>query len=98
MARKLFKTGNSVVVSLPVDVLEAVGLNLGDEVSVVADIERLRILVIPSTPPGLRPDSLEKVDEFIDRYQPALDKLAREKLLEILQKAPDVEPGEHDRL
>ena len=43
MARKIFRTGNSTVVSLPSDVLEAVGLELGDEVTILADPEHHRI-------------------------------------------------------
>jgi putative addiction module antidote len=78
MARKIFRTGNSTVVSLPVDVLEAVGLGLGDEVTVVADSEHGRIIIAPSTLPGVRPDFMERVDRFIENYRPALETLAQE--------------------
>jgi putative addiction module antidote len=78
MARKIFKTGNSVVVSLPADVLEAVGLALGDEVNVTADADRQRIVITSSTLPGVRPDFLQRVDRFIDDYRPALEALAKE--------------------
>jgi putative addiction module antidote len=78
MARKIFRAGNSTVVSLPADVLETVGLGLGDEVTVVADPERSRIIVTPSTLPGVRPGFMERVDRFIDNYRPALETLAQE--------------------
>ena len=78
MARKVFRTGNSTVVSLPVDVLETVGLKLGDEVTVVADPEHNRIIITPYTLPGVRPGFLERVDRFIDNYRPALETLAQE--------------------
>lgn len=78
MARKIFQTGNSAVVSLPADVLEAIGLQLGDEVTVTADPENGRIIITPATLPGVRPDFLERVDRFIDNYRPALEKLAQE--------------------
>ncbi len=78
MARKIFRTGNSAVVSLPADVLEAVGLALGDEVTVVAEPDSSRIIVAPATLPGVRPGFLERVDRFIDDYRPALETLARE--------------------
>ncbi len=80
MTRKIFRTGNSTVVSLPVDVLEIVGLSLGDEVTVTADPENQWIVVAPTaqTLPGVRPDFLDQVDRFIERYQPALETLARE--------------------
>jgi putative addiction module antidote len=78
MARKIFRTGNSAVVSLPVDVLEAVGLRLGDEVTVAADLENSRIIITPATLPGVRADFLERVDRFIENYRPALETLAQE--------------------
>lgn len=80
MTRKIFRTGHSAVVSLPVDVLEAVGLNPGDAVTVTADPERQWIIVAPATPtlPGVRPDFLDRVDRFIERYRPALETLAQE--------------------
>jgi len=78
MARKIFRTGNSTVVSLPTDALEAVGLALGDEVTVTVDADRHRIIITPSTLPGVRPGFLERVDRFIDDYRPALETLARE--------------------
>lgn len=80
MARKIFRTGNSAVVSLPADVLEKVGLGLGDEVTVVADPEHQWIIVAPteSDLPGVRPGFLDRVDRFIERYRPALETLAEE--------------------
>jgi putative addiction module antidote len=80
MARKIFRTGNSAVVSLPPDVLETIGLELGDEVTVAADPERQWIVIAPAeeTLPGVRPDFLDRVDRFIERYQPALETLAKE--------------------
>jgi antitoxin MazE len=78
MARKIFQSGNSVVVSLPAEVLEAVGLELGDEVIVTADPEQARIIIAPLLLPGVRRGFLERVDRFIDDYQQALETLAQE--------------------
>jgi len=80
MPRKIFRTGNSAVVSLPADVLQAVELDLGDLVTVVADPESRRIIITPaeSSLPGVRPEFLKRVDRFIDRYRPALERLAEE--------------------
>jgi len=78
MARKIFKSGNSVVVSLPADVLEAVGLEPGDEVTVTAERDSQRIVITPSLLPGVRPDLMQRIDRFIDEYRPALEKLAKE--------------------
>lgn len=80
MPRKIFRTGNSAVVSLPNDALESVGLSLGDEVMVRADPEQGCIIITPASPtlPGVRPSFLEQVDRFIERYGPALEQLAEE--------------------
>jgi putative addiction module antidote len=80
MARKIFRTGNSVVVSLPTDVLETVGLELGDSVTIVADPEQRQIIITPVETPlsGVRPGFLDRVDRFIDEYRPALEALAKE--------------------
>ncbi|MFN2231323.1 MAG: AbrB/MazE/SpoVT family DNA-binding domain-containing protein [Anaerolineae bacterium] len=80
MARKIFRTGNSTVVSLPADVLEAVDLELGDEVTVVANPEQRQIIITPAGAalPGVRPGFLDHVDRFIEQYRPALETLAKE--------------------
>ncbi len=80
MPRKIFRTGNSAVVSLPADVLETVGLELGDSVTVSADPEQRQIIITPAETslPGVRPGFLDHVDDFIERYRPALETLAKE--------------------
>ncbi|TEU12931.1 MAG: AbrB/MazE/SpoVT family DNA-binding domain-containing protein [Anaerolineales bacterium] len=47
MVRKIFKIGNSIVVSLPKDTLEFLELAEGDEVSVELDKEQRQIVVTP---------------------------------------------------
>lgn len=81
MARKVFRSGNSSVVSIPSEVLEVVGLRTGDAVTVTADVERQRIIIAPAVPelPDVREDLIEQVDRFIQRYRPALEKLASEE-------------------
>lgn len=80
MARKVFRSGNSAVVSIPPEVLEMVGLQTGDEVTVTADLDLQRIIIMPAAPelPDVHKDLLEQVDRFIQRYRPALEKLASE--------------------
>lgn len=80
MPRKIFRTGNSIVVTLPADALEAVGLAPGDDVTVIADPTQGTIIVKPVAPrlPGVRAGFLDQVDRFVDAYKPALDILADE--------------------
>lgn len=68
----------SAVVSIPPEVLEAMGLELGDEVTVTVDPERARIILTPTTLPVVRPGFLDRVDQFIERHEPALETLAEE--------------------
>ena len=81
MLRKIFKTGNSLVVSLPKEDLEWLGIHEGGEVAVDLDRE-LRQIVI-SLPPqnpataGVDEEFARQVAEFIAEYRPALEALAR---------------------
>ncbi len=48
MLRKVFKTGNSIVVALPKEMLDALHLVEGGEVSVELDTDRRQIVIAPS--------------------------------------------------
>ena len=48
MIRKVFRTGNSMVVSLPKEMLDALELREGGAVSVELDSERRNIVIRPS--------------------------------------------------
>jgi putative addiction module antidote len=78
MVRKIFRTGNSIVVSLPREMLEAVGLEEGSEVVISADRKRRRIVVTPKAIDlsGIDEEFAGQVAEFIERYRPALEALA----------------------
>jgi antitoxin component of MazEF toxin-antitoxin module len=80
MLRKVFKTGNSLVVSLPKDLLESLGMRDGTDVSVELDRKNRQILIRPaelSLAGGLSEDFARQVGEFIEQYRPALEALAR---------------------
>ncbi|MDK1029846.1 MAG: AbrB/MazE/SpoVT family DNA-binding domain-containing protein [Anaerolineae bacterium] len=80
MRRKLFKTGNSIVVSLPKDIIEPLGVSEGMEVSVDLDRENMQIIIRPFTDPiaeGIDKEFAHQVAEFIEEYRPALEALAR---------------------
>jgi antitoxin MazE len=77
--RRIFRTGNSVVVSLPQDVIEPLGLAPGREVSVALDKRRGEIIIcaLQSAPAGVDEEFARQVSEFIEEYRPALHELAR---------------------
>ena len=81
MHRKVFKTGNSIVVALPKEMLEALRIGEGEEVSVELDTERRQILIAPAPAPaaadGVDAEFARQVANFIAAYRPALEALAR---------------------
>jgi putative addiction module antidote len=79
MPRKIFKTGNSMVVSLPRDTLDYLELKEGSEVTVELDRERGEIIIAPSGRglPGVDPEFARQVADFIEEYRPALEALAK---------------------
>jgi putative addiction module antidote len=79
MLRKVFKTGNSIVVALPKEMLESLHIGEGQEVSVELDVDRRQILIAPATPVSTDVDAefARQVADFIATYRPALEALAR---------------------
>ena len=81
MLRKVFRTGNSTVVSLPKDVTDPLGVRDGSEVSVELDREHGQIIIRPVDFPiaaaGVDLEFTRQVSEFIAEYRPALQSLAK---------------------
>lgn len=81
MLRKVFRTGNSIVVALPKEMLESLRIGEGEEVSVELDAERQQILIAPAPAPPASADIdaefARQVADFISAYRPALEALAR---------------------
>ncbi|HEM61453.1 MAG TPA: AbrB/MazE/SpoVT family DNA-binding domain-containing protein [Chloroflexi bacterium] len=80
MPRKIFKTGNSMVVSLPRETLDFLELKEGSEVSVGLNKEKGEIVITPlgRELPGIDAEFARQVAEFIEEYRPALEALASE--------------------
>ena len=47
MLRKIFRTGNSIVVSIPKDILDELKLSEGEEVSIELDSQQRQIVISP---------------------------------------------------
>lgn len=81
MQRRLFKTGNSIVLSLPREALESLGLADGNSVEIEIDATQRRLIITPVAAPlavaGVDEPFDRKVREFIAKYRTALDELAR---------------------
>lgn len=81
MIRRLFKTGNSIVISLPKEVLDGLGLKNGERVSLELDREQHLVIITPVERPvaitGVNEEFARQVDAFIRQYRPALDEMAK---------------------
>lgn len=80
MLRKVFKTGNSLVISLPKDSLALLGISVGSEVSLDFNRDTKQIVISPVEEPlavvGIDESFAQQVAEFIARYRSALEALA----------------------
>ena len=80
MLRKIFRTGNSIVVSIPKDILDDLQLSEGEEVSIEVDSQQRQIVISPVEKPfavGIDETFAKQVDDFIREYRPALEALAK---------------------
>jgi len=79
MNRKVFRSGNSLVVSLPPDILDRLHLADGSEVSIVlADSEDAMLLMpVRESLAGISPEYAARVESFIETYRPALESLSQ---------------------
>jgi putative addiction module antidote len=81
MLRKVFRTGNSIVVSLPREVLDYLEIREGAEIEVNLDRENRQVIIKPVETPlvasGVDQKFALQVAEFIEQYRPALEELAK---------------------
>jgi len=80
MVRKIFRTGNSIVVSLPKDALEQLGVEEGEDVQVELDQDNRQIVIRPIELPiagVIDEEFARQVKDFIERYRPALEALSK---------------------
>ncbi len=81
MRRKVFKTGNSLVVSLPKDAIEEMQISEGSVMNVYYDRVTKKLVVEPiktgQAVEGVDEEFAKQVSDFIEEYKPALDELAK---------------------
>jgi putative addiction module antidote len=81
MLRKVFKTGNSVVVSLPKQALSTLNISEGSDVNIEVN-EKEKKLIITLADQDLKEQGItlefsKQIDRFIEKYRPALEELAK---------------------
>ncbi len=78
MGRKIIRAGNSFAVTIPPEIMEQLGVNVGSEVEITWDDEHQGALITPTKPTvQIDPEFAAMVDGFIDRYREALEELAK---------------------
>ncbi|HSH02731.1 MAG TPA: AbrB/MazE/SpoVT family DNA-binding domain-containing protein [Anaerolineae bacterium] len=79
MIRKVFKAGNSLVVSLPKESIQALGIQEGSELSLTVqpDTKEIVISLAPSSLADIDETFAQQLNDFIDQYKPALEALAK---------------------
>jgi len=79
MVIKLQQTEQGIMLLLPEEVLTTLGLSDDAEVSVTVDPKQNQIIITPAMAslPDIDSEFAQQVSEFIDRYRPALEALAR---------------------
>ncbi len=80
MRRKICAIGNSYGISIPKEVIEKLQLTLGTQVEIKVDEKAKKIILEPFVHQSIQ-DSVDKefvsqVNDFIERYKPALKALA----------------------
>lgn len=82
MKRKICAIGNSRGVSLPVDLLKELNLAVGSDVDIKLDEKHSRIVIEPirkksKYPKGVDQEFVSQVNDFIEKYEPALKEIAK---------------------
>lgn len=80
MKRKIFRAGNSLVISLPKEAIDLLGLAEGADVDVEVDQEHRQVFISPVkvSLAGVDEEFARRVARFIEQYRPALQALARQ--------------------
>ncbi len=79
MVQQLLRNGDTLVVALPIEAVELMGLREGSEVSVAFDrqTQQLRLWAGSADAADVDAEFARELAEFIEQYRPALLALAR---------------------
>ncbi len=82
MKRKICTIGNSRGVSIPVDVLKELNLTVGSDVDIKLDNKHSSIVIEPirekrKYPKRVDQEFVSQVNDFIEKYGPALKEIAK---------------------
>lgn len=83
MLQKIVQVGNSAAVIIPKVFLEEMGLGVGDRIVVRTTRKPLKVEIVPKKQAllgkgsGITKSFVRSVDQFIHKYRPALEELAK---------------------
>lgn len=83
MLQKIVQVGNSAAVIIPKSLLEEIGLDVGDRIVIKTVRKPLKVEIVPerkdllSRGSGITKSFARSVDQFIQKYRPALEELAK---------------------
>lgn len=83
MLQKIVQVGNSAAVIIPKPLLEEMGLDVGDRIVVRTTRRPLKVEIVPKKKDllgkgsGITKSFARSVDQFIQKYRPALEELAK---------------------
>lgn len=76
MTQKVLQVGSSAGVIIPKKTLGELGLRIGDQVNIQADIKQKKLFIEPISK-TVDKELLNWTRKFIEKYRPALEALAR---------------------
>ena len=76
---KVFRAGDELAIHIPQGIVKQLGFTEGSEVEVTISPENQRILdkIAALELSGIDPEFMRHIDDFIERYRPALKALAK---------------------
>lgn len=80
MHRKIRQSANNKTISLPEEMLAALGLQEGSDVDVVVDQQNRQIIIRPAadfSPAEMDTEFACQISDFIKEYRPALEELTK---------------------
>ena len=75
MTQKIIRVGDSAATVIPKSVLQELGLNIGDKITLEVNADKKQVIVKPLAVVDKELESWTK--KFISRYRPALEELAK---------------------
>ena len=76
MAQKVIQIGSSAGITLSPDMLETIGVKVGDTVNVSASNNEAIVRPVRHTKPTIDPEILSWTNKFIDKNRELLERLA----------------------